>query len=83
MGSEILNHFLIIWKQGSILNNRIFWNSCTVLTTYFVINFINYTYSKNVELWPMTLAPTYEDFQVITRRKTFLGKKKPCVGYLH
>ena len=29
-------------------------NSCTVLTTHFVINFINYTYSNNVEIRPMT-----------------------------
>ena len=36
-------------------------NSCTVLTTHFVIDFINYTYSKLVELCPMTLAPTNED----------------------
>ena len=36
-------------------------NSCTVLKTHFVINFINYTYSKHVELWPMSLAPTNED----------------------
>ena len=36
-------------------------NSFTVPTTHFVIEFINYTYSKLVELWPMTLAPTNED----------------------
>ena len=30
-------------------------NSCTVLTTHFVVDFINYTYSNNLELlWPMT-----------------------------
>ena len=44
-------------------------NSCTVLTTHFVIDFINYTYSKNVELWPMSLAPTNEDSGG-TQRKT-------------
>ena len=42
-------------------NVQILVNSCNVLKTHFVIDFINHTYSKNVELWPMTLAPTNED----------------------
>ena len=36
-------------------------NSCTVPTTHFVIDFINYTYSNLVELRSMTLTPTNED----------------------
>ena len=31
-----------------------------VRRTHFVIKLVNYTYSKLVELWPMTLAPTIE-----------------------
>ena len=40
----------------------------------FVINFINYTYSKLVEIWPMSLAPTNEDSGG-TWRKTLMVKK--------
>ena len=31
-------------------------NSLTVLTTHFVINLVNDTYSKLVEIWPMTVS---------------------------
>ena len=36
-------------------------SSKTVPATHFVIDFINFTCSKLVELWPMTLTPTNED----------------------
>ena len=49
-------------------------NSCTVLTTHFVIDSINYTYSKLVELWPLTLAPTNEDSGGY-REEDHFGKK--------
>jgi hypothetical protein len=47
--------------------------SCTLPPTHFVIEFINFTCSKLVELWPMTIPPQIK-IQVVTRRKTFLGK---------
>ena len=46
----------------------------SVLSSHFVINLVNYTSSKLVELWPMTLAPTIEQSGG-TRRKTILVKK--------
>ena len=46
-------------------------NSCTVPTTHFVIDFINYIYSKLGELWPMTLAPTNEDSGGYTEEDLF------------
>ena len=49
-------------------------NSLTVLTTHFVINLVNYTYSKLVEIRPMTLAPTNEHSGG-TWRKTIMVKK--------
>ena len=58
--------------KGNTIEVRL--NSLTVLTTHFVINLVNYTYSKLVELWPMTLASTNEHSGG-TRRKTLMVKK--------
>ena len=46
-------------------------NSCTVPTTNFVIDFINFTHSKLVELWPMTLTSTNEDSGGYTKEDLF------------
>ena len=46
-------------------------NKCTVPPTHFVIDFINYTYSKLVEIWPMILAPTNEDSDGYTEEDLF------------
>ena len=58
--------------KGNTIRLRL--KSLTVLTTHFVINFINYTYSKLVELWPMSLALKNEDSGG-TWRKTIMVKK--------
>ena len=56
-------------------------NIWTVLKTHFVTNYINYTYSKNVGLWPMSLAPSNEGSGG-TQRKT-VQVKNPSCGHMH
>ena len=46
-------------------------NSWGVQTTHFVIDFINFTCSKLVELWPMALTPTNEDSGGFTEEDLF------------
>ena len=69
------NPYLNCSCKGNTIEVRL--NSLTVLTTHFVINLVNYTYSKLVELWPMTLASTNEHSGG-TRRKTIMVKKTSC-----
>ena len=58
-GSSLLAHIF----SGSNLSFSWIFGCTFVLYQHntFVINFINYTYSKLVEIWPMSLAPTNED----------------------
>ena len=66
------NPYLSRSCKGNTIEVRL--NSLAVLISHFVINFINYTYSKLVELWHMTLAST-NDHSGGTWRKTILVKK--------
>ena len=47
--------YTVLYYSLERYSNYVVSNSCTVLKTHFVINFIYYTYSKNVELWPMSV----------------------------